>query len=52
MPRQRRIEYEGAIYHVLTTLTLGEIAERSQMGSKKNRSGKFHQWRKTHERHP
>ena len=32
-----------------TTLTLGEIAQRLQMGSKKSLSAKLHQWRKTHE---
>jgi len=34
-----------------TTLTLGEIARRLHMGSRKSMSSKLHQWRKTHEKH-
>jgi hypothetical protein len=33
-----------------TTLTIGDIAQRLHMGSKKSLSSKLHQWRKTHEK--
>ena len=34
-----------------TTLTVGDIAQRLHMGSRKSISSKLHQWRKTHENH-
>jgi len=87
MPRQLRIEYAGAIYHVMsrgarrkaiflddveedlrqrpkgdpakialaarprkeTTLTIGQIAQRLQMGSRNTLNNHLHQWRKTNE---
>ena len=33
-----------------TTLTIGEIAERLHMGSRKTLSSKLHHWRKAHEK--
>jgi len=34
-----------------TTLSIGEIAQRLHMGSRKTLSSKLHHWRKTHEKH-
>jgi AraC-like DNA-binding protein len=33
-----------------TTLTIGEIAQRLHMGSRKTLSSQLHRWRKTHEK--
>ena len=35
-----------------TTLTIGDIAQRLHMGSRKTLSSKLHQWKKTHEKQP